>query len=370
MFSIQHVDKKSKARCGTLHLPHGDVQTPVFMPVGTNATVKAIMNDHLKYMGINLILSNTYHLYLRPGMEVFEKFGGLHKFSCWDRNILTDSGGFQVFSLAPFRKIEEDGVYFRSHIDGSYHRLSPEKVVQVQQTLGSDVLMPLDVCTEPGITEKEALDALVKTTAWLKKSKDEWQSIKDRKGHLFGIVQGNFFKDLRKRSAEEITTFDLPGIAIGGLSVGEEYPVFQDFLSYTAELLPFDKPHYLMGIGTPDYILEAVENGIDIFDCVYPTRIARNGSVFTQHGIIPLKKERFRLDADPIEEGCSCYTCKKYSRAYLRHLFKAKEILGPMLATYHNLFFLNELSKNIQKSILENRFTEFKKDFLTKYNGV
>jgi queuine tRNA-ribosyltransferase len=299
---------------------------------------------------------------------VIEKFSGLHKFSNWDKNILTDSGGFQVFSLAPFRKIEEQGVYFRSHIDGSYHRLSPEKVISIQKSLGSDIMMPLDVCSEPGITRKKALDALIKTTDWLKRSKEEWLKESSRKpGFLFGIIQGNFFRDLRKRSAEEIISLDLPGIAIGGLSVGEEYDQFIDFLSYTAEFLTYEKPHYLMGIGTPDYILDAVENGIDIFDCVFPTRIARNGSVFTLDGIIALKKEQFRLDESPVDPDCECYCCRHYSRAYLRHLFKAREIFGPMLATYHNLFFLNSLSKDIRKSIFDNRFTEFKKEFLDRY---
>ncbi|MBN1648988.1 MAG: tRNA guanosine(34) transglycosylase Tgt [Spirochaetales bacterium] len=370
MFDIIHRDSNTKARAGMLTLAHGKVETPVFMPVGTNATVKAMFHDDLREMGIKLILGNTYHLYLRPGVEVIEKFGGLHRFSNWAGNILTDSGGFQVFSLAPFRKIEDQGVYFRSHIDGAYHRLSPEKVIQIQNILRSDIMMPLDVCTPPGITYKKALDAVLKTTDWLKRSKDEWlkENVETR-GRLFGIVQGNFFKDLRKQSVEDINNLDLSGIAIGGLSVGEEYSLFVDFLSYTAELLDPVKPHYLMGIGTPDYILDAVENGIDIFDCVFPTRIARNGSVFTAKGQLALKKVQNRLDDQPIEEGCECYACKRYSRAYLRHVFKANEIIAPMLATWHNLYFLNKLSRDIRASILDNRFSEFKKDFLKDYRG-
>ena len=371
MFEILNRDNNTQARCGKMFLPHGEVNTPVFMPVGTNGTVKAIFNDDLRDMGVNLILGNTYHLYLRPGCEVIDKFDGLHRFSAWDNNILTDSGGFQVFSLAPFRKIEENGVYFRSHIDGSYHRLSPEKVINIQQTLNSDIMMPLDVCSPPDIDYRKAIDALEKTIFWLKKSKEEWQKGYGlKKGFLFGIAQGNFYKDLRKRGVEETAELDLPGIAIGGLSVGESYEQYKEFLAYTASYLPKEKPHYLMGIGTPDYILDAVENGIDIFDCVYPTRIARNGTVFSEDGLLSLKKERFRLDQNPIEDECGCYTCRKYTRSYLRHLFKANEILGPMLATFHNLFFMQKLCKKIRTSIIDNKFKIFKNEFLDRYHGA
>ena len=339
-FTITDKDGSTAARNGILELPHGSLETPVFMPVGTNAAVKGLHHESLDRTGFKLILANTYHLYLRPGMDLIDEFGGIHKFSNWKHNILTDSGGFQVFSLAPFRKIKEDGVYFRSHIDGSYHTLTPEKVVQLQKAFMSDIMMQLDVCTPPEITYRKALEALELTTRWAKRSKDEW--LKEKPGYegvLFPIVQGNFYKDLRKRSAEEIVELDLPGTAIGGLSVGEEYSAFQDFLSFTAELLPVEKPRYLMGIGTPEYILDAVENGIDLFDCVLPTRIARNGTVFTSEGTISLKKAIHTSSHEPIEEGCGCHACQNYSRAYLRHLFKAGEMLGPMLASEHNLYF-------------------------------
>lgn len=370
-FTITAKDKDSSARNAILELPHGKVETPVFMPVGTNAAVKGVQHSSIDDMGFKLILANTYHLYLRPGMDLIDEFGGIHKFSSWKHNILTDSGGFQVFSLAPFRKIKEEGVYFRSHIDGSYHTLTPEKVVQLQKAFRSDIMMQLDVCTPPDITYNKALEALELTSRWAKRSSDEWKKeTPGYEGSLFGIVQGNFYKDLRKRSAEEIIELDLPGIAIGGLSVGEEYNMFTDFLSYTSDFLPEEKPRYLMGIGTPEYILDAVENGIDLFDCVLPTRIARNGTVFTPDGTIQLKKAKHASSHEPIVEGCGCHACKNYSRAYLRHLFKAGEMLGPMLASQHNLYFLNNLVKEIRQSISENRFTEYKSDFLKQYNSA
>ena len=369
MILITHKDRGTKARTGILSLPHGDVEIPAFMPVGTNGTVKAVKHKTVEDMGYSLILGNTYHLYLRPGMEVIKAAGGLHKFTSWDKNILTDSGGFQVFSLAPFRKIREEGVRFRSHIDGAYHVFTPEGVVEVQEAFGSDVQMVLDVCTPPGISHKEALDALKITTNWAKRAKQRWdQRIEGYEGLLFGIIQGNFYEDLRKRSALEILELDTPGIAIGGLSVGEPPEVFHDFLHHTAQFLPDEKPRYVMGIGTPDYMLEAVEAGIDMFDCVYPTRIARNGTCFTRNGLIALKNERFRLDSTPIDPECDCQVCRTYSRSYLRHLFKAKEILGPMLVTEHNLHFLYRFMEEIRQSIRENRFQSYKKDFMDRYS--
>ena len=370
-FSISAKDKSSSARNGILTLPHGELETPVFMPVGTNAAVKGVHHESLDRTGFKLILANTYHLYLRPGMDIIDEFGGIHKFSNWKHNILTDSGGFQVFSLAPFRKIKEDGVYFRSHIDGSYHTLTPEKVVQLQKAFRSDIMMQLDVCTPPDIPYKKALEALELTTRWAARSRTEW--LKETPGYegvLFGIVQGNFYKDLRKRSAEEITALDLPGTAIGGLSVGEEYSQFTDFLSYTSEFLPENKPRYLMGIGTPEYILDAVENGIDLFDCVLPTRIARNGTVFTPDGTISLKKAKHASSHEPIDPGCRCHACQNYTRGYLRHLFKAGEMLGPMLASEHNLFFLNRLVLEIRESIRNGSFTDYKRQFLSRYNSA
>lgn len=370
IFKTVNRDSKTRARTGILSLPHGKVNTPAFMPVGTNGTIKAIHHETVDSMGYNLILGNTYHLYLRPGLEVIKHYGGLHNFSSWKQNILTDSGGFQIFSLATFRKIREEGVRFRSHIDGSYHNLTPEDVVMVQEALGSDIQMCLDVCTPPDITYRKALDALGITTRWAKRAKTRWlESDENYHGELFGIVQGNFYKDLRKQSAEEILSLDLPGIAIGGLSVGETYEEFLEFLSYSAELLPDDKPAYLMGIGTPDYILAAVENGIDLFDCVYATRIARNGTVFTRKGLVALKKAVHSLDDGPLEEGCTCRACTQYSRGYMRHLFKTKEILGPMLATEHNLNFLYSFVKDIRFNITNGTFTQFKTSFLKDYSS-
>lgn len=339
------------------------------MPVGTLGTVKAIDFADLSDMGFNMILGNTYHLYLRPGMEVISKAGGLHKFIGWDKNILTDSGGFQVFSLSKLRKIEENGVSFRSHIDGSAHFFSPEKVVDIQKTLGSDIMMQLDVCTSVGISYKEAEEAVKLTTDWAIRSKKQVEKYQDYKGTLFPIIQGNFFPQLRKRSAEELLELGLPGIAIGGLSVGEEFAVFEDMLSYTVEHIPEDMPRYIMGIGTPEYILTAVENGIDMFDCVFPTRTARNASVFTHTGRISLKRKDCEMDFSPIDPECDCYTCKNYSKAYLRHLFKSGEIMASVLATHHNIYFLKKLVDRIREYIKKGNFKEFKKDFLAKYSG-
>ncbi|WP_020613619.1 tRNA guanosine(34) transglycosylase Tgt [Sediminispirochaeta bajacaliforniensis] len=369
MLTIDHNDTLTAARTGTLALPHGTIEVPAFMPVGTNGTVKAISHAAVDNMGYRLILGNTYHLYLRPGKEVFETYGGLHAFSSWPHNILTDSGGFQVFSLAPFRKIRDEGVRFRSHIDGSYHHLTPESVVEFQRTLGSDIMMCLDECTPPEISYKKAIEACRRTTAWAKRSKARWDIEREAgfEGKLFGIIQGNFFKDLRKISSEEIIELDFPGIAIGGLSVGEPKETFEEYLAYTSQFLPPEKPRYLMGIGTPDYIFAAVENGIDLFDCVFATRTARNGTVFTKDGMINLKKAGHALDKGPIEEGCTCQACTRYSRGYMRHLFKAGELFGPMLATEHNLQFLYDLMVEIRHSIREDRFSSFKKDFLDRY---
>ena len=369
-FSIETEESESRARTGTLTLAHGSIETPAFMPVGTNGTVKAVSHETLEKIGVNLILGNTYHLYLRPGTDVIGSYGGLHQFSSWKGNILTDSGGFQIFSLAPFRKIREEGVRFRSHIDGSYHSLTPESVVGIQNSLNSDIAMVLDVCTPPGIEYREALKALEITTLWARRSLKEWKLHDPAPGRaLFPILQGNFYKDLRARSAEELLALDFPGVAVGGLSVGEPFPLFLEMLVHTAELLPTEKPHYLMGIGTPEYILSAVENGIDIFDCVFPTRIARNGAVFTAAGVINLKKVRHEADLDPIVEGCTCSACTRYSRGYMRHLFKAGEILGPMLASEHNLTFLSTMMDEIRTSIRQSRFREYKEAFLNEYRG-
>jgi queuine tRNA-ribosyltransferase len=362
-------DASTRARTGRVFLPHGEVETPVFMPVGTNATVKAVAPEELEAIGFDIILANTYHLYLRPGHEVIREAGGLHGFTGWKRNFLTDSGGFQVFSLAALRKLSEEGVRFRSHVDGALKFISPEEAVEAQTAFNSDVQMQLDVCTPWGTGEREAASASDLTTRWAMRAKARWLQKRDEgyKGELFGIVQGNFHKELRKRSAEEIAGLDLPGIAIGGLSVGESFEVFSEFLAYTAALLPEDKPRYLMGIGTPDYILEAVENGIDMFDCVFPTRVARNGLLFTAKGPIVIKKARFERDFGPIDPECGCRVCRAHSRAYLRHLYKCEEILYATLASYHNLSFLRDLVGRIRASIARGGFPAFKRDFLASY---
>ena len=358
------------ARTGTLELPHGKVSTPVFMPVGTNGTVKALTVEDLKEIGFEIILSNTYHLYLRPGTEVMEGAGGLHRFMNWDRNILTDSGGFQVFSLSGLRKITSGGANFQSHVDGSRHFLSPEKAVEIQCVLGSDIQMQLDYCSPWGASRKEAEKALDITTEWLGRAKKTWEEkliTTDYRGSLFSIVQGNFFPDLRKKSADACVAAGTDGIAIGGLSVGEPEDVFAETLAQTAALLPEDKPRYVMGIGTPEYILEAIERGIDMFDCVLPTREGRNGRVYTRRGPFALKKSENRLDFSPIDKECGCKVCRGYTRAYLRHLFKTQEILFSMFASYHNLYFLNELVRNARKAIEEGRFSVFKREFLSHY---
>ena len=370
MISIDAYDPRCAARTGTLMLSRGDVEVPAFMPVGTSGSVKAVPHSDLEDMGYSLILGNTYHLCLRPGIEVIEEYGGLHAFSSWNRNILTDSGGYQVFSLAPFRKIEDQGVHFRSHIDGSKHLLTPESAVDLQTAMDSDIQMQLDVCTPPGISESEALDAVRLTTLWAARAAGRWRRRSTSySGALFGIVQGNFFPDLRRRSADELKELDFPGYAVGGLSVGESPEVFREFLHFTAELLPPEKPRYVMGIGTPDYMLEAVEAGIDLFDCVYPTRAARNGTCFTPRGMINLKNARFRRDQNPIDSQCPCPACRRYSRGYLRHLFTAKEILGALLVTRHNLTFLHTMMNDVRSAVRSGHFIRFKKAFLERFNG-
>jgi queuine tRNA-ribosyltransferase len=370
IFTQHHQDCHCRARTGTIDLPHGPVRTPAFMPVGTNATVKAMTKDWLDEIGFDIILANTYHLYLRPGVDIIRNSGGLHGFSGWKKNFLTDSGGFQVFSLASFRKITREGVKFRSHIDGSPHFLTPESVVGLQAGFNSDIQMQLDVCTGFGTEWKKAKDALILTTDWARRAKKAWMETPESyDGKLFAIVQGNFYHDLRKESVDSVLELDTPGIAIGGLSVGEPSEVYSEFLAETAALLPDEKPRYVMGIGTPDYILDAVYNGIDIFDCVLPSRNARNGSLFTRDGSISIKKERFSSDFGPIDPECRCRVCREYSRAYMRHLYKNDEILSSMLATYHNLAFLNQLMVEIREAIEHDRFAEYRTRFLARFSG-
>ena len=370
IFDIKHKSADGKARTGTVHLPHGDVRTPVFMPVGTNATVKAMPKDFLEEIDFDIILANTYHLFLRPGPDLIKEAGGLHGFSQWKKNFLTDSGGFQVFSLSKLRKITDEGVRFQSHIDGSYHMFTPENVVQTQTKFNSDIQMQLDVCSGWGVERKEAERALKITNDWLLRAKGEWERQREQgyQGMLFPIVQGNFFEDLRTKSAEFVSSLDMPGIAIGGLSVGEPPAEFTKFLNYTVQFLPEDKPKYVMGIGTPEYILDAVQAGIDMFDCVLPTRNARNGSYFTRRGMLSIKQERWIHDFGPIDPECNCKVCRTYSRSYLRHLFKEQEILSSILASYHNLYFLNEMLKEIRVAIDEDRFEQYRKEFLDKFH--
>jgi len=354
-------DSKSMARRGTLMTPHGEIETPVFMPVGTQATVKAMTPEELKEIGSQIILSNTYHLYLRPGHKLIEKAGGLHTFMNWDRPILTDSGGFQVFSLQDNRKITEEGVMFQSHIDGSRHFLSPEKAIEIQNSLGSDIIMAFDECAPWPSEHDYVKKSLERTTRWAARCKEAHKNTE--KQALFGIVQGGGFEDLRIQSAKELVELDFPGYSIGGLSVGEPKNIMYDMLDITTPLLPENKPRYLMGVGSMDALVEGVMRGVDMFDCVLPTRTARMGTLLTMKGKMNIMNAKYAEDLSPIEEGCTCYTCRNYSRAYLRHLFKAKEILASRLATWHNIHALHELMRRIRLAIEEDRFMEFREEF-------
>ena len=364
-YELIKTDSRTKARRGRVTTPHGVIETPVFMPVGTAATVKAMRPEEIKEMGAEIVLSNTYHLYLRPGHEVVKAAGGLHKFMNWDRPILTDSGGFQVFSLGAMRKIREEGVEFRSHIDGSRHMLSPEKSMEIQNALGSDIIMAFDECAPYPADRKYVKDSLERTTRWLKRCK-EYHKDTERQS-LFGIMQGGMYKDLRRESAEQIVELDLPGYAIGGLSVGEPKEIMYDVMDECVDYLPKEKPRYLMGVGSPDCLFEGVERGIDMFDCVLPTRIARHGMAMTSQGRVNIKNARYERDFTPLDPESDCYTCRNYSKAYLRHLFKADEILSSMLMTNHNLHFLVKTMQNIRKSIEEDRFLEYKTEFYDRY---
>ena len=359
--------KQTGARLGRLHTPHGVIETPIFMPVGTQATVKAMTPEELKEIGSQIILSNTYHLYMRPGHDLIERAGGLHKFMNWDKPILTDSGGFQVFSLGPLRKIKEEGVEFRSHLDGSKHFLSPEKATEIQNALGSDIIMAFDECAPYPADRQYVKNSLERTTRWLERCKAAHKY--PEKQALFGIVQGGMYKDLREQSAKEITSIDLPGYAIGGLSVGEPKDMMYEVLDYTVPLLPEDKPRYLMGVGSPDDLLEGVLRGIDMFDCVLPTRIARNGTAMTSQGKVVVRNASYAEDFTSLDPECDCYTCKNYTKAYLRHLIKCNEILGARLLTIHNLRFLLKMMENVREAIKEDRLLDYKKDFFEKYYG-
>ncbi|MCI5852491.1 MAG: tRNA guanosine(34) transglycosylase Tgt [Clostridiales bacterium] len=358
-------DSRTKARRGRVNTPHGPIETPVFMPVGTAGTVKAMKPEEVRDMGAQIILGNTYHLYLRPGHEVVKAAGGLHKFMNWERAILTDSGGFQVFSLGAMRKISEEGVEFRSHIDGSKHMLSPEKSMEIQNALGSDIMMAFDECAPYPADRNYVKNSLERTTRWLKRCKDFHKNTEQQS--LFGIMQGGMYKDLRKQSAEEIVELDLPGYAIGGLSVGEPKELMYEIMDDCVDYLPAEKPRYLMGVGSPDCLFEGVERGIDMFDCVLPTRIARHGMAMTSQGRVNIKNAKYERDFTPLDPHCDCYTCRNYSKAYLRHLFKCDEILSSMLMTTHNLHFLVNTMAGIRKAIEEDRFLEYKKEFYDSY---
>lgn len=357
--------KDTKARVGEIKTNHGIIKTPVFMPVGTRATVKTMTPEEVKDLGAQIILSNTYHLFLRPGPEIVEKAGGLHKFMNWHGPILTDSGGFQVFSLSANRKITEEGVTFRSHIDGSKQFLSPEVSIDVQNSLGSDIIMAFDECAPYPATYEYIEHSMNRTTRWAKRCKDHHKNTDNQA--LFGIVQGGMYKDLRKKSAEDLVAMDFPGYAVGGLSVGEPKDIMVDILDYTTDFLPEDKPRYLMGVGTPDYLFEAVEHGIDMADCVLPTRIARNGTAMTSVGRVIAKNGKYKEDFTSLDENCDCYTCKNYTKAYIRHLFNVNEILAYRLLSIHNIYFLTKLMENIRNAILEDRFLEYKKEFYESY---
>ncbi len=375
MFTLISKDPNTKARLGKLETAHGIINTPCFMPVGTQATVKTLSHQELIDCGAEIMLSNTYHLYLRPGLEVIKAAGGLHKFMNWGRPILTDSGGFQVFSLAKLMKVKEGGVEFSSHIDGSKHFLTPEKVIELQQGLGSDVMMPLDEPVSYPAAKMKAEEALERTINWAKKSKAYYNSRINGVGAihesplqlLFGIVQGSSYLDLRKQAAERMVDIGFDGYAIGGVSTGESEDLMYEVTQYAAGLLPEDKPRYVMGVGTPMDILQMVSFGVDMFDCVMPTRNGRNGTAFTKTGKILLRNSKYTKDFTPIDRTCGCYACQNYTRAYIRHLFNTEEILGLRLVSLHNIWFYVMLMKEIREAISRNKFVEYKMVFKDYY---
>jgi queuine tRNA-ribosyltransferase len=372
-FKLEHTDSQSKARAGLLSTDHGIIETPIFMPVGTQGTVKTLSPRNLHEVNAQIILGNTYHLYMRPGHQLIRKMGGLHSFISWDRAILTDSGGFQVFSLKDLRKIDEEGILFQSHLNGSYHKFTPELVLEIQQALGSDIMMVLDECTPYPADRDYAEKSNELTIKWARQAREifaRWQPLYGHRQQLFAIVQGSVYKDIREKSARALIDLDFPGYAIGGLAVGEPKETMFEMTDFCTDLLPAEKPRYLMGVGMPDDILNAIERGVDMFDCVIPTRNARNGTVFTTQGKMVLKAARFKEDPKPIDEHCTCYTCQNFSRAYLRHLYNANEILGLKLATLHNIHFYLWLVREARKAILENRFKAWKDEILVKITSV
>ena len=364
-YELLHIDKNSGARRGVIHTPHGDIQTPVFMPVGTQATVKSMSPEELKEdVKAQIILANTYHLYLRPGHDLVKEAGGLHKFMNWDKPILTDSGGFQVFSLSGLRKITEEGVKFNSHLDGSKHLFTPEKVMEIEEALGADIIMAFDECCPYPSDYKYTEKSMYRTTRWAQRCKEAHTTTNQG---LFGIIQGGFYKDLRKISADDLISMDFPGYAIGGISVGEPKEEFLDILRYTTPLMPENKPRYLMGVGTPDYLIEAALAGIDMCDCVLPTRLARHGTALTSKGKIVIRNATYEKDWGRLDDECDCYTCKNYTRAYIRHLVKTNEILGIRLISLHNLRFLTRLMEQVREAIEKDDLLGFREEFYNKY---
>jgi queuine tRNA-ribosyltransferase len=374
-YQLLKQDAESKARLGVVRTAHGEIETPVFMPVGTQGTVKALTQEMLEALDARIILGNTYHLFLRPGPETVLALGGLHRFISWQRAMLTDSGGYQVFSLGALRKIREEGVEFRSHLDGSLKFLSPEISMQVQHALGADVMMCFDECTPWPATHHQALESLDLTTRWAVRSRLEFDRLRETPASsavspaLFGIIQGSVYNDLRRQSLEQLVAIGFEGYAIGGLSVGEEKSLMYDTVEFTAPLMPADRPRYLMGVGTPVDLIESVARGVDMFDCVMPTRNARNGQVFTGHGRLNIRNARFARDERPLDEECDCMVCRRYSRAYLRHLYQAGEMLAATLCSYHNVAFYLDTMRRIRQSIALGEFGAYRSRFLERYHS-
>ncbi|MGY4112635.1 tRNA guanosine(34) transglycosylase Tgt [Aeribacillus pallidus] len=357
--------KQTGARLGIVHTPHGSFETPVFMPVGTLATVKTMSPEELKEIGAKIILSNTYHLWIRPGEDIVKEAGGLHSFMNWDGAILTDSGGFQVFSLSEFRRIEEEGVYFRNHLNGDKLFLSPEKATEIQNALGSDIIMAFDECPPYPASFDYMKQSVERTSRWAERCLAAHK--RENEQGMFGIVQGGEYENLRKQSARDLVSLDFSGYAVGGLSVGEPKEVMNRVLEFTVPLLPSDKPRYLMGVGSPDSLIDGAIRGIDMFDCVLPTRIARNGTLMTSTGRLVVKNAKYARDFGPLDESCDCYVCRNYSRAYIRHLIKSNETFGIRLTSYHNLYFLIKLMEQIRESIREDRLGDFREEFFERY---
>jgi len=371
MFTLINRDSNTSARRGTVHTKHGDVPSPFFMPVATTATVKTMSSIDLNDIGSPIVLSNTYHLYLRPGLEVMQEAGGLHKFMNWTKPILTDSGGYQAFSLTKFRKITDEGIEFRSHIDGSIHFFTPEKVMEIQKVLGSDMVMPLDECSPYPCDRKMALRGLKRTTIWAKRCKEYFhnEGMYQNGQRLFAIVQGATYEDLRRQSAQELLDVDLDAYAIGGVSVGESVKEMFEALNWVVDLLPKDKPRYFMGIGLPDQIVRSVGLGIDMFDTCVPTRYGRHGTAFTKRGRLTIRNNEYIKDFRPLDESCDCPVCKNYTRAYIRHLLNLNEITGVRLMSYHNVFFYVKMMEQIRSAVESNQYAQFQKQFLTDYGS-